>query len=395
MSRETPPRARARIDLAALVHNYALAARCCPQAALVPVVKADAYGHGMEPVARALVAAEPKPVALAVATLDEALALDGLKLDIPALLLGGCIHAEELAVCLNAGIEPVIHSEHQIEALRGLLKQGDFFGGRHRLWLKMNTGMNRLGLHPARLPSLMAELRAHQDIEPVLMSHLACADEGPDNPALQRQLRCFAELHQQLGGGASPTTGAVPASLAASAAIMSLPDAAYHFARPGIMLYGASPLVGKSGPQLGLRPVMSLCSRLIAVNQVAAGESVGYGAAYTCTEDSRVGVVSIGYADGYPRSAPSGTPLLVVSSSGCRRTRLLGRVSMDLLTIDLNPLPEATVGDEVILWGQAHSGGKALSTDTALSADKVATQSGTIAYELFCRVGSRVTFEYQ
>ena len=388
MSGDIPPRARAVVDLAALGHNYRMVARLCPAAAIVPAVKADAYGHGIEPVARTLAAQQPRPAALAVATMEEALAIVGFKLHIPVVLLGGCMDAEELKICLDAGIEPVIHSEHQAAALDAVKISGA--RNSRRLWIKMNTGMNRLGLPPARLSALFAWLHRHPAVEPVLMSHLACADEGPGNGHVQGQLARFAsarrELTQQLKTD-------IPASLAASAAIMGIPDAAYQYVRPGIMLYGGSPLQGKTGLELGLRPVMSLRARLIAVNPLAAGESVGYGATYTGREAGRIGVVSIGYDDGYPRSAPNGTPVLVRVGGQLHRSRLSGRVSMDLITIDLSDFPEAKVGDEVILWGgDAQDGGV---VGDSLSADEVAAAAGTISYELFCRVGRRVKFEYR
>ena len=324
-----------------------------------------------------------KPAALAVATVEEALLVAGLNLGVPAMLLSGCIDDSELMVCLNEGIEPVIHSTHQVESLKRVFDARPPTGER-RLWLKVNTGMNRLGLPLRQVPGIFKTLHAHPAMNPVLMSHLACADEGPSNPSVQHQTRTFARLHN----GLSKELGtAVPASLAASAAVMGMPDAAYDFVRPGIMLYGASPFTDRTGIEAGLKPVMSLRSRLIAVNQVAAGESVGYGATYTCPEDSRVGVVSIGYGDGYPRTASTDTPLLVRAGGRLQRTRLLGRVSMDLLTIDLNPIPQAAVGDEVILWGDE------------LSVDEVAAHADTIGYELLCRAGGpnarRITFQLQ
>ena len=425
-------RARAVVDLAALRHNYNLAAGLCPAALLAPVVKANGYGHGAAAVARALVSdADEAPAATAevpaasadsskrltalpVATVDESMALVGMELGVPAMLLGGCINREELEACLQAGVEVVVHSEHQIADLKAVLGGGGKKGLLcRRLWLKMNSGMNRLGLPPQHLESAYAELQSllgarGEAFQIVLMSHLACADEGSDNPAVQGQLQCFAEMYEGLGGGsaeakvgakgaakgaeAKATSATMQASLAASAGIMGLGAAAgYDIVRPGIMLYGGSPLQGRSAAELGLRPVMSLRSRLIAVNQVAEGEAIGYGAVYTCTEETRVGVASIGYADGYPRSAPTGTPIGVVSGGKMHRSRLLGRVSMDLITIDLNGLPEAGVGDEVILWGGADGGEGGESIDV----DEVAGLAGTIAYELFCRVGRRVEFEYR
>ncbi|MGI9249813.1 MAG: alanine racemase [Pseudohongiellaceae bacterium] len=375
---DIPPRATAVVDLTALQHNYARVSALCPEAGIVPAIKANAYGHGAEPVARALSNAKVKPAAFGVATLDEALQLDSFKLDIPIVLLGGCIDGEELAVCLNAGIEPVIHSAHQMKALEKMLDE-NFFTGHHRLWLKMNTGMNRLGLSAEMMSASFARLHTHPDIEVVLMSHLACADEGPDNESVQHQLKTFAAMHKQLGKEQNTT---VNSSIAASSAIMGLPGTAYQFVRPGIMLYGGTPLVGRTADELDLKPVMTLRSRLVAVNKVRAGGAIGYGATYTCSEDTRVGVVSIGYADGYMRSATNGGSVLVKSDGQYQLSKLLGRVSMDLIVVNLNAMPKAEVGDEVVLWG------------AGLSIDEVAEQAGTISYELLCGLSRRVKFEY-
>ena len=242
--------------------------------------------------------------------------------------------------------------------------------------------MNRLGIAVEDAGEAYAKLRALPNTQVVLMSHLACADEGAASEHAQNQTAKFAATHARLrqaaGAGAE-----IPASLAASAAIMAMPAAAYDFIRPGIMLYGGSPLQGKTGPQAGLKAVMTLRARLIAINHVRAGQSIGYGATHTCAKDTRAGVVSFGYADGYPRATPTGAPTLVRTGGKDKPAPLLGRVSMDTITIDLCNAPAAKVGDEVTLWG------------AGLPADEIATCAGTIAYELFCRVGRRVVFEYR
>ena len=216
------------------------------------------------------------------------------------------------------------------------------------------------------------------------MSHLACADAGADDANTQRQLRRFADMVQRLAApGAEERAGEVAASLAASAGVMGLAGVGYRYVRPGIMLYGGSPLRGVAAEALGLRPVMTLCSRLIAVNVVRAGEAIGYGARYVCERDMRVGVVSFGYADGYPRAAGNGTPVLVMVGGGLKRSRVLGRVSMDSLTIDLSDIDAAGVGDAVVLWG------------AGLPCDEIAACAGTIAYDLLSGIGRRVVLEYQ
>ena len=397
---ETPARAKAVIDLAALRDNYAKVRACCPTAAVLPVVKANAYGHGLEAVAGALARCAVRPAGFGVATVDEALQVMRLMadmgVDIPAVVFGGCADDAELAACLGAGAEPVIHNMAQARALRRALGAGKLVAKlqgkaqsktqnararKPRVWLKVNTGMNRLGLATEQAPAAYAELHAHAGaLDIVLMSHFACADEGAANVRAQIQAERFAAMRERLGKIAAAEP---PASLAASAAIMAMPGSAYDYVRPGIMLYGGSPLQGKTGPEVGLKPVMTLRSRLIAAHTVRAGESIGYGATYTCKRDTRVGVVSFGYADGYPRSAPTGAPVLVHCGGGDKPAQLLGRVSMDLITIDLTAAPDAKAGDTVTLWG------------AGLPADDIAAHAGTIAYELFCRVGRRVAFEYR
>ena len=377
MSAET--RARAVIDLAALARNYGQVARHCPGAGVLPVIKADAYGHGVAEVAPALAGAQPRPAGLAVATLDEALALADLQLGLPIILLGGYVDAAELAACMNAAadIEPVIHGEHQLAPLEAWLAAG---GAKpRRLWIKANTGMNRLGLAPGAVATCFARFK-QAGVPMALMSHLARADEGMASDGVQQQLARFRALHRSLCKQAGSQ---VETSLVASAGVLAqAPGNAY--VRPGIMLYGGSPFPDRTGAELGLEPVMTLRARLMAVQMAAAGEAVGYGGAYICTEPTRLGVVSIGYGDGYPRSAPTGTPALVMAGGVMRESRLLGRVSMDMIILDLNAAPEAQVGDEVILWGPG------------LPADRVASAAGTISYELFCRVNrQRVAFVYR
>ena len=369
------------INLNALRKNLALVRALCPESRIIPVIKSNAYGHGMEQAARALKDTDTRIATFAVATLEEALELKGLNFDVPILLLNGFVSAEELALCMENEIEPVIHSTYQVELLE---EQWDLelSTNKRRLWLKHNSGMNRLGMTTESCLKAYAKLHEYPGTEFVLMSHLACAGdmENPDSQEITaRQMDQFEQTYKSL---IEAERVDLPRSIAASAGILTLPDTHLDYVRPGVMLYGSSPLAGSTGEEIGLQPVMTLSSRLIAINQVSAGEFIGYNASYVCDRDTLVGVVSIGYGDGYPRSAANGTPVLVKTQSGINRTRLIGRVSMDTITVDLTEIPDACINNEVILWGDD------------LCADEVAHAAGTIAYELFCKVTQRVTFEY-
>ena len=369
------------INLNALRKNLALVRALCPESRIIPVIKSNAYGHGMEQAARALKDTDTRIATFAVATLEEALELKGLNLDVPILLLSGFVSAEELALCMENEIEPVIHSTYQVELLE---KQWDLelSTDNRRLWLKHNSGMNRLGMTTESCLKAYARLHKYPGTEFVLMSHLACAGdiENPDSQEVTtRQMDQFKQTYKSL---IEAERVDLPRSIAASAGILTLPDTHLDYVRPGVMLYGSSPLAGSTGEEIGLQPVMTLSSRLIAINQVSAGEFIGYNASYVCDRDTLVGVVSIGYGDGDPRSAANGTPVLIKTQSGINRTRLIGRVSMDTITVDLTEIPDACINNEVILWGDD------------LCADEVAYAAGTIAYELFCKVTQRVTFEY-
>ncbi len=345
----------ARIDSAALAHNLAVARRAAPGAKILAVIKANGYGHGLTRVARALRAAD----GFAVLSIEEAALLRGEGYTHPIALLEGFFHPDELPDIARLRLRPVIHRQDQADILAKarLEHKVDVF-------LKLDTGMHRLGLTPKRLKDVLAVLRAAPQVgSSTLVTHFARADDDPASVAAQ--LALFREATSGLD---------LPVSLANSAALLRHPEAHGDWVRPGIMLYGASPFADQTGADLGLLPAMTLESRLIATQLVRKGEGVGYGAAYVAERDMKVGVVACGYADGYPRHAPTGTPILV----GGRRTRTLGRVSMDMLACDLSHLPEAGVGTPVTLWGEG------------LAADEVATAAGTISYELFCALAPRV-----
>jgi len=348
----------ARIDLAALAHNLGVVKAAAPHSRVLAVIKANGYGHGLLRVAHGLRAAD----GFAVLSVDEAAQLRGAGYTHPIVLLEGFFHPDELSEIARLRLRPVIHRQDQAEILaRAHLE--------HRLdvLLKIDTGMHRLGLPPARVAEALATLRAAPHIGGItLMTHFARADEPGVGVAAQ-----MATFREAAGGLELPIT------LANSAALLRYPETHADWVRPGIMLYGISPFSGQTGADLGLLPAMALESRLIAVRRIRQGDAVGYGASFVAEHDLNLGVVACGYADGYPRHAGSGTPILVEG----RLTRTLGRVSMDMLCVDLTPVPNAHVGSPVTLWG------------AELPAEHVAERAGTIAYELLTAVAPRVRVE--
>ena len=345
------------IDLEALRHNLARVRSLAPNSKVMAVVKADGYGHGLERCARALSDAE----AYGVAALSDAERLRAIGLRNRIVLLSGFIEAADLDVLRELEVDTVVHHDSQLALL-----EGDRGGSPIRVWLKFDTGMHRLGFDPMRAAELHARLKALPNVaeEVVAMTHFASSDEFCGAQTVG-QMRQFA--------GVAATMGA-PVSLSNSAGILGWPDAHRDWVRAGGALYGLSVAEGMTGADFGLKPVMKLSTRLIAINRIAKGERVGYSATWECPEDMDVGVAAIGYGDGYPRSVPSGTPVLV----GGQRVPLIGRVSMDLMTIDLRTLPNAKVGDEVTLWGPG------------LPVEEIARAAGTISYELTCSITRRV-----
>jgi len=357
--------ARAVIDLDALRHNLQRAQAADPKARQFPVIKADAYGHGLLPVAQALADAD----GFAVASLEEALVLREAGIHQPVLLLEGFFHADELVKIQQYQLDIVVHHAMQLDALQALAKQQDI-SKPITVWLKVDTGMHRLGFTPDAVPAAWTRLSACDVVNqpPRLMTHLACADDF-HNASTQQQIESFNNV--------LPSVQA-ERSIANSAGTLGWLGSHADIDRPGIMLYGASPFLGETGADRHLRPVMTLRSELIAINTCQAGDAVGYGGTWVCPEAMSVGVVSIGYGDGYPRHAPSGTPVLV---NGVE-VPLIGRVSMDMISVDLRGLPAAKVGDEVVLWGEG------------LPAETVAQAAATIVYTLFCSVTARVPRQY-
>jgi alanine racemase len=345
---------RARIDSAALRHNLGAARRRAPRSRICAVVKANAYGHGLACVSRALAAAE----GLALIELEAALELRRAGERRPILLLQGFFSPEELEPIAAHGLTAVVHDPEQLAMLeKARLPE------RIAVVAKLNTGMNRLGFPVEDLRGVLDRLRDCPGAHAIaLMTHFADADG-------KRGVRWQLERFDAATAGVD-----LPKSVANSAALLRYPEAHKDWVRPGIMLYGCSPFPDESAEKLGLKPAMTLSSELIAVKELRPGDSVGYGRTFTAEAPTRVGIVACGYADGYPRHAPTGTPVLVAG----KRTRTVGRVAMDMLFADLSGVPGAEVGSAVTLWGEG------------LSADEVAASAGTVSYELLCALSPRV-----
>lgn len=344
---------QARIDLSALECNLQVARRAS-SARIMAVIKADAYGHGLLRAAEALNAAD----GFALLDIRDAIRLRDAGFNQTILLLEGFFTPDDLSLVAEYDLTCVIHNQQQIDMLEAYPSRGSL-----EVWFKVNSSMNRLGFAPDDVFAALERLKAHSAVRNItLMTHFSQADEATGVAA---QLGVFNEL-------VAPYRMA--RSLANSAALLRYPATHADWVRPGIMLYGASPFAEISAQQLGLQPVMTLQSRIIAVQKLRAGENVGYGGLFRTEAPMRVGVVACGYADGYPRHAPTGTPVLV----GDQRTRILGRVSMDMLSVDLSTLPAAGVGSRVTLWGEG------------LPVEQVAHAAGTISYELLCALTARV-----
>lgn len=345
------------IDLDALRSNLAFARELARGARVLSVVKANAYGHGAIDVSRAI---EGDCDALGVACVEEALELRDSGIRTPILLMEGVFSPEEIQLADRHRLAVVVHSRHQLQWLLAARPVTPI-----QCWLKLDTGMHRVGFAPDAFHEAVHQLLAAPQVaDLVLMTHMARADE-PEQPFTSHQIERFREWTRGLD---------LPRSLANSAAIIAWADALADWVRPGIMLYGASPLGEDHWSASRLRAVMNLESELIAIRDLAAGEAVGYGGRFVCDRPMRVGVVAMGYADGYPRHAPDGAPAAVAG----RMTRLVGRVSMDMLTLDLTDIQDARVGDPVELWG------------ARVPVNRVAEAAGTISYELLTGISRRV-----
>jgi alanine racemase len=348
----------ATIDIGAMRHNFSVVRQCVPNAKAWAVVKADAYGHGLANAVKAFSDAD----GLALIEIDKAIALRENGYNKPILLLEGFFKAEELPDLAAHDISFAVANDHQMAALENANLKTPV-----NVHLKMNSGMNRLGYQPHEYKKAYARLKAIPWVKSVaFMTHFANS-ETPNHPKVPvtEQLRRF-------NGATEGLTGI--RNLSNSAAILLHPDIKTDWVRPGIMLYGGTP-GGKSAEAFGLKPAMSFDSEIIQIQHIKKGESVGYGSLFTASENMTIGVVACGYADGYPRVAPEGTPIAV---NGIK-TRLVGRVSMDMLTVDLTGIPGAHIGSKVNLWGND------------IPIEEVANAAGTVGYELMCAVNSRPT----
>ena len=344
---------QATVSLSALRHNYGVAKRAAPRSKVLAVVKANAYGHGIDRVGRALAEAD----GFGTLEIDGALGLREKYPDKPILLLEGFFEASELRAIGSAGLATAVHHEEQLRMLE--LEKPRALD----VYLKINCGMNRLGFPLAQAKPALERLRRSGTTRSItLMTHFARSDEaGGVEDAMKR----FDEATQGID---------LPRSLANTGAIFAHPATHADVVRLGIGLYGATPYADRPAATLGLEPAMTLTSKLIAIQELEPGDCVGYGSGFRCERPMRIGVVACGYADGYPRHAPSGTPVVVEGG----RTATAGRVSMDMITVDLTPVPSAKVGSPVVLWGEG------------MAVDEVAIASGTVGYELLCAVAARV-----
>ncbi|MFI4869511.1 MAG: alanine racemase [Steroidobacterales bacterium] len=351
---------RARIDSAALRANLQTIRARAPSSRVMAVVKANAYGHGLVPTALALADAD----AFAVARLEEAVALrdNGLKRRI--VLLEGVFNAAQLAQAAQLELDLVVHQPLQIALLEAFRGPRAF-----PLWLKVDTGMNRLGFRPQEFRAAWERLRSLRPapVQLRVLTHLACADEADGSYTAEQLARL-----QPLVAGLE-----VELSIANSAGILAQPSTHAAWVRPGLALYGVSPFAERRGAQLGLRAAMTLESTVIAVREVAPGERVGYGGVWRAARPSRLAIIAAGYGDGLLRSIPSGAPVLI----GGHRAPVAGRISMDMIAADITDLPPVAVGDRVELWG------------AQLAVEELAAAAGTIPYELLCGVSQRVPIE--
>ena len=344
----------AKISASAMAHNLGVARRHAGEAKIWAVIKANGYGHGLLRAAAALGESD----GFAILDFVDALRLRNAGVAKPILMLEGPFKPEDLPLLARHRLTPVIHNLEQIEMLERASLEGEIDA-----YLKVNSGMNRLGFTVDNVRVAWNALGAHPQVRSVtLMTHFADAD---GEVGVAGQLEWFGSMTQPF---------AAPRSLANSAALIRFPETRADWVRPGIMLYGCSPFSFRSTADLGLKPAMTLASEIIAVQNLQPGERVGYGLAFEAGAEMTIGIVACGYADGYPRHAPSGTPVLVAG----QRAATVGRVSMDMICVDISDIPEAYVGTPVTLWGEG------------LSADEVAVSAGTLSYQLLCGLAARV-----
>lgn len=351
--------ATVHINLPALIDNYNVIKSMAPESKVLAVLKANGYGHGLVTIAKAL----PQADAFGVARIEEALELRTAGVIKPIVLLEGVFNAGDLAILAANNLQTIVHTKEQLHAIL----QADM-DRPLKVWLKIDTGMHRLGIEPNQFKDFYFPLteseNVHSDL--VLMSHFSCADDV-NNSSTSEQFTLFNELTKGLPN---------PRSIANSAGVCGWESTHCDWIRPGLMLYGVSPLLDKTSANLGLKPVMTLQSSVIAIQRVKSGDTVGYGNAWQAKEDTNIGVIAIGYGDGYPRHANNGTPIWLNG----RRVPLAGRVSMDMITVDLGNNAKDKIGDIATLWGDE------------LPVEEIAQHSTTIPYELLCNITRRVKY---
>jgi len=351
----------AKINLTALCNNYNYAKQCAAHSQVVAIIKADAYGHGAVPIAQALADTAD---ALGVACIEEALVLREAGIKIPIVLLEGFFTADEIPLIAEQGFITAVHSAYQVDALLTATVKNTI-----DIWLKFDSGMHRLGFDEVGYQDAYTKLNACQHIHNIMgMTHFACADEL-NNPYTNQQLEKFKQVNKNLP---------LLTSLANSPATLGWQATHTEWVRAGILLYGSSPLPASHPSHEHLQAVMTLSAPIIAIRDLAVGESIGYGRHFICKRPTRMAVVAIGYGDGYPRHAKNGTPVYLNGQT----TQLIGRVSMDMITIDITDLETVNIGDRVELWGEH------------ISVNTVAEYSDTIAYELLTCVTARATRQY-
>ena len=347
------------INIKALEHNFLRIKEFTPHSKVMAIVKADAYGHGIVRVAKTLKNAD----AFGVACLEEAEQLRAASIKTPIVLLEGPYKPSDISSIIKLKLDVVIHNQYQLEILEKTKIEGLI-----KVWLKIDTGMHRLGFPCNEAEKVLKRLISckNVDSDPILMTHLATANEK-NNDLTKKQLNSFKHVSKIMQ---------MERTVANSAAVINLQEAHLDWVRPGLMLYGVSPLIDSFGYDHGLKSVMTLESEIISIQYLSRNESVGYGATWQCPEDMPVGIIAAGYGDGFPRHAKSGTPILVNNV----RCPLIGRASMDMLTVDLRNQPNAEIGDRVVLWGES------------LPIEEVAAYADTIPYELLCGVHKRLQF---
>ena len=351
---------KAYINLSALTFNLQLVKKIAKNSKVMAVLKANAYGHGLEESVKAIKSAD----GIAILTIDEAIKIRKAGFENTILLLEGLFTGEDIYEAEKLNLNLVLHNDLQIEYLEQVTLKTPI-----NVHLKINTGMNRLGFPPDQVDYLIENLNANPNVSGItLMTHFATADE---KEGIEKQLNCFNQVTNNYN---------LSSSVANSAALCKFPEARLDWVRPGIMLYGASPFEDISAKKLDVKPVMSLVSKIIAIQDIKKGQSVGYGDNFIAKEDMRIGIVACGYGDGYPRHAKTGTPIFVHQ----KITTTIGRVSMDMLYVDLSKNAEAKIGSKVEMWGNH------------ISVDEVAKNSDTVGYELLCNISAstRVPLEY-